>query len=462
MPEFFNQLREDAQQMFLAGIAAADPGAAVKKHLRFEKGHIEIIEQSENQYITHRTQSRRIHVIAVGKAACQMAAAARQIIPDDYFVQPGMVISNYENAQQLNDFEVYGANHPLPDEAGLQAARKVADRIKQAEPNDLILLLLSGGGSALLPLPLPGISLEQKIAVTDLLLACGADINEINCVRKHLSQLKGGGLTKMAAPTPVYSLILSDVIGDDLSAIASGPTVADNTQFDDAIDILNKYQIWQKLPDSVKAILQSGQAGRIEETPNQNDPVFKTAKSALIGSNPISRQAVENKAEQLGYQIITYSDQLSGEARLTAEQLAEWLKQQARHLDAKTAIIAGGETTVTLQGKGKGGRNQETALAFLLAAEQLGLEKNWLLLSGGTDGRDGPTDAAGGIVDPYSIEKIENPAALLNNNDAYHALQQAGSLLKTGATGTNVADLLILLLHPTTENPLSQPGNINV
>jgi len=433
-------LKHHAQSIFQAGVAAADPYQAVKHCLKIDE-----------------SLTGKIHLIAFGKAACAMANAAQAMIPAADLAGMGIAVTNYENVTAVANVEVIGAGHPLPDTRGFHAAQKIAQRVSQAQKNDLVLVLISGGGSALLPYPVDGVSLEEKVATTNLLLACGATINEINCVRKHLSQLKGGGLARLAAPAHVHALILSDVLGDDLSTIASGATVADTSTYHDAITVLKTKGVWLAIPDSVRLHLERGAQGDIPETPKPNDSVFKNTHSVLCGSNTLSLKAAQQTAEQLGYETHIYSEQLCGIARDEAEQLAKvganLFAQNAIKIaptSKPVALLAGGETTVQLKGNGKGGRNQEFALAFALAAEKHGLTGQWALLSGGTDGRDGPTDAAGGMVDanslPTMISAGINPSAYLDNNDAYHALNSANDLLITGATGTNVADLQILLL----------------
>jgi len=456
-------LKQHAQSIFQAGVDAADPYQAVKHCLKIEE-----------------SLTGKIHLIAFGKAACAMANAAQEMIPASRLAGVGIAVTNYENVTAVANVDVIGAGHPLPDVAGFHAAQKIAERVSQAQADDLVLVLISGGGSALLPYPVVGVSLEEKIATTDLLLACGATINEINCVRKHLSQLKGGGLAKLAAPAQLHALILSDVLGDDLSTIASGTTVADTSTYSDAINILKNKNVWSNAPESVRQHLQQGAQGLIAETPKANDPIFTHTSYLLCASNTVSLQAAQLAAEQLGYNTHIYSEQLCGIARDEAEKLAIYAAHivptfqrgnaavnapASRNAGAlpdefprqsvgtiKLALLAGGETTVQLKGNGKGGRNQEFALAFALAAEKHGLTGQWTLLSGGTDGRDGPTDAAGGMVDANSLQTMIsagiNPSAYLDNNDAYHALNSANDLLITGATGTNVADLQILLLHP--------------
>ena len=427
-------LKQHALSIFQAGVDAADPYQAVRHCLKLDE-----------------SLTGKIHLIAFGKGACAMARAAVDIIAASDLAGVGIAVTNYENVIAVANVDVIGAGHPLPDAAGFHAAQKIAECVSQAQADDLVLVLISGGGSALLPYPVAGVSLEEKIATTNLLLACGATINEINCVRKHLSQLKGGGLARLAAPAQVHALILSDVLGDDLSTIASGTTVADNSTYSDAINILKNKGVWGRVPESVRQHLQQGEHGKISETPKANDPIFKHTNYLLCASNTVSVKAAQVAAEQLGYNTQIYSEQLCGIARDEAEKLAIYAANIVPTLQP-LALLSGGETTVNLKGNGKGGRNQEFALAFALAAEKYGLTGQWSLLSGGTDGRDGPTDAAGGMVDANSLQTMIsagiNPSAYLDNNDAYHALNSVNDLLITGATGTNVADLQILLLHP--------------
>ncbi len=421
-------LKNHAKTIFDSGVLAANPYQAVKNHLILDKNF------------------SKIHLIAFGKAACNMTIAAQSLIPQS-LVGEIIVVTNYENVTFLENATVIGANHPLPDNAGFLAAQRVEKLAINAQSNELVLVLISGGGSALLPYPVDGVSLEEKIVTTQLLLSCGATINEINCVRKHLSKLKGGQLAKLIAPADCYALILSDVLDDDLSAIASGATVADETTYENAIAVLNNYDIWEKIPNSVKNHLQQGENGIFLETPKSNEVFFAHVKNQLIGSNAMSVTACQKQAELLNYETHIFSHCLSGEAREVAKKFVSYA-QQFQNTDKPIAILAGGETTVTLKGKGKGGRNQEMALAFALAAEELSF-KNWVFLSGGTDGIDGVTDAAGGLVDkntiPNLLKQNLNPFDFLDKNDSYHALKVCDNLLMTGSTGTNVADLQIFL-----------------
>ncbi|MDD5276175.1 MAG: DUF4147 domain-containing protein [Methylovulum sp.] len=445
------ELRRQTLQIFEAGIAAANPSDAVKRYLKANDDQLEILLDDGSTRTGHWS---KIHLIAFGKAACAMTAAAQQIIPAPLLSATPIAVTNYENVTSIIGVDVIGAGHPLPDNAGLMASKQIIDQISHTQKDELVLVLVSGGGSALIPYPANGISLQEKIATTDLLLACGATINEINCVRKHLSQLKGGGLARLALPADVHALILSDVLGDDLSAVASGPTVPDNSTYADAVTLLKMKGIWDKIPVNVQSYLDQGRLGKRPETPKPNDDVFIKAANTLIGSNAISVTAMLKTAQKLGYETQLYSGHLCGEAREEAEKLAVYAKK----INKPLALLAGGETTVTLHGDGLGGRNQEMALAFALAAGQHGLTGQWVFLSGGTDGRDGPTDAAGGLVDPNTLTRMITTGcdaiALLANNDSYHALKNSQDLLDTGATGTNVADLQVLLIHPNLgQNP---------
>ncbi len=452
-PTLIVELRADAVSIFLAGIHAANPFQAVAGCLLAGPHHLEISLNPEQPDLKRIGRWSSIITLAFGKAACAMADAVQSIIPEHFRADPGIVVTNYENVRAVPNFDVYGAGHPFPDHAGEEAAHHIQQRLSATRPGTLVLVLVSGGGSALLPSPIPPITLAEKVATTDLLLASGASIEQINCIRKHLSVLKGGGLSKLAAPADVHSLILSDVLSNDVSAIASGPTVPDPSTFAEALAILQTKRIWDKLPETVQQHLLAGYQGRITETPKPNDSLFKHTSYTLIGSNRQSLNAIKQAAKMLHYQTIRYHYPLLGEARLKATKLVNYIAQLIQTgINQPTAIVSGGETTVTLNGNGKGGRNQEFALAFALAAEQQ-LPPCWVLLSGGTDGRDGPTDAAGGLVDPSSMDRLRqlgrDPQLLLDNNDAYHALKPINDLLITGPTCTNVADLLIVLLHPS-------------
>ncbi|MDP3984818.1 MAG: glycerate kinase [Acidimicrobiia bacterium] len=428
-------LREKAEGIYRAAVGAADAGMAVTDALRRDCIPLD--------------RWPKVHVVAVGKAACAMAEATIAFLPPASLAGEGLVVTNRENVRPVHRCRVLAAGHPLPDQAGAVAAAELTDRVARATKGDLILVLISGGSSSLLPAPVPGVSLDDKIATTRLLLGCGADISEINTVRKHLSLLKGGGLVRMAYPVAVGALILSDVAGDDLSVIGSGPTVPDPTTFTDAVMVLRRHETWDQVPTSVRRHLAAGAAGKRPETPKPGDEALTLATNIVLGGNRLGLQAAVRGCNREGFPARIFDSSMSGEARDAAKKLAA-AAYEAITSSSPLALVAGGETTVRLRGSGQGGRNQELALAFALATETIALRQRWVLLSGGTDGRDGPTDAAGGIVDPQTLDRIRSaghdPLALLNNNDSYRALSAAGDLLITGPTGTNIGDIQILLV----------------
>ena len=449
MLETADRLRSDALACFQAGVDAADPFAAVSRHLHFANATLKIADNCGTW--------QRIHLIAFGKAACPMLEAGLSIIPTERLASLPLAVTSDENFRVIQGAEVLAASHPLPDQRGILAAKKIIDRLSQTQAGDLVLLLISGGGSALLPAPSQGISLADKILTTELLLASGANINAINCVRKHCSQIKGGGLARLAAKADLEALVLSDVLGDDLSSIASGPAVADPSSFADAIAILQNYQIWEQIPSSVRQHLAAGEAGLNPETLKPEDPLLQNKHHTVIGSNAMSVDAAVAEAGLLGYQTLQVPQPVSGEAQKAAYQLAAQANQYLRqNPDQAIALIAGGETTVSLGGEyGLGGRNQELALAFLLAAKQYDWSGNWCCLSAGSDGRDGPTDAAGGLVDQNTYQAMlaanYQPDQYLLAHNSYPLLQAVNALVISGATGTNVADLQIILLVPNNQ-----------
>ncbi|MFT6605246.1 MAG: hydroxypyruvate reductase [Halocynthiibacter sp.] len=365
-------------------------------------------------------------IIAIGKAARLMAEAALAQIGG---AVPTLVVTNYENARALKGAEVLAAGHPIPDENGAKAAQRVMQLLEELPAESHVLALISGGGSALLPAPPPGISLADKAELNRLLLGSGAAINEMNMVRQQVSLIKGGGLLRLAAPAKIHALILSDVIGNDLRAIASGPTVAPIGTRKEARNVLKNLGIWAQVPASIAAYLNSDEAA---------SSALPEAQNTLIGSNEISVAAMAKSAS--GAHVASSS--LVGDVGAAASEILR--------NTAPGTYLFGGETTVELRGDGLGGRNQELALRVALGAKAAGWGK-FTFLSGGTDGRDGPTDAAGGIVDENSITRMVaagiDPQNALQNNDSYHALQASDDLLQIGATGTNVADLQVLILE---------------
>ncbi|MDH4232451.1 MAG: glycerate kinase, partial [Nitrospirota bacterium] len=363
-------------------------------------------------------------VIGFGKASCQMAKAleAHLTVP----VSRGMVITKYGHCAapyKPEKIAVREAGHPMPDESGLKGAGEVMRMLQDTDAGTMVVFLISGGGSALLASPYEGISLDEKQRVTGLLLAAGADIFELNTVRKHISGVKGGRLAEIAYPARVISLILSDVIGDRLDVIASGPTSPDKTTFSDAIEVLKKYDLFEKAPQAVRDLLLRGEKGSVRETPKEDNPAFEKVTNTIIGSNIKALEAAQAKAASLGFQTEIISAEITGEARQAARQLAKKALDKKR--DKKTAsplcLISGGETTVTVKGSGLGGRNMELALSFAFAIDGAA---GITLLSAGTDGTDGPTDAAGAVVDGQTIAHAKSlglaPHLYLENNDSYN------------------------------------------
>ena len=444
------QMRGHARTMFADAVAAADPRAAVVRTLHKQPNSSQIQSTAKPQSFQLQEFSRRkVRVVAFGKAAITMTEGALECVPEDLLIEAPVAVTSYENVIQHGKIQILGAGHPIPNADGLKAARKIAKTVRAAKADELILALISGGASALLPMPPPSITLEDKRNATQLLLTSGADIHEINTVRKHLSELKGGGLARLAYPAALQVLILSDVLDNDPGTIASGPTAGDLTTFSDAKGVFLRRGIWEQIPNSIQAHLDRGCDGLIDETTLPEDEIFRDVSNTIVGSNLISLDSICQSAKSAGYDVQIVSKALMGEARSVAEK---FLMRASAPIERPTAFVAGGETTVTVRGSGLGGRNQEMALTFAIDADSRFNNLSWVFLSGGTDGIDGPTDAAGGLVDPGTIARIHNagydPRLLLDNYDAYHALDHAGDLLVTGATGTNVADLQILLIHP--------------
>jgi hydroxypyruvate reductase len=441
MHPLLSSFRQDACCLFETGIQAANPAQAVTRYLADYPDRL-VIGKQDTFFYNNRPF---LHIIAVGKAACAMAEACQKTISPDK-IKSALVITSHENFRPVENCQVIAANHPLPDETGLKAGLRVLKGLQLLQKDSAVLLLLSGGASSLLPCPAEGLSLQDKVITTRLLMDSGASIAQLNCVRKHLSALKGGRMAEQLAPHRSHSLILSDVPDNDLSVIASGPTYADETTFSDAISILHQQNIWDKVPCSIRQHLCKGQQKKITETPKADNRCFRYVNHTLVGDNQTSLEAIKQQAEKMAYRVIDYQHPLSGESRIEAEKLVIWLmNNHAEFGTGKIALITGGETTVKVTGNGRGGRNQEMALSFALAAEYHGLSGQWLFLSGGTDGIDGPTDAAGGMVDPGTLKRIDNAREKLENNDSYSALAQSKDLLLTGATRTNVADIQILL-----------------
>jgi hydroxypyruvate reductase len=457
LSEKSTKTRELAWQIIHAALDAVEPGAAVRRHLRLVNGRLTIrgLHGVEQTYDLDRFD--RALVVGGGKAGAPMAAAVNEVLGP--WLAEGVVVVKHEHVLDdptaTGSVEIVEAGHPVPDEAGLQGAGRIADLLRSTTSRDLVLCLISGGGSALMTSPVLGISLADLQTLTQVLLGCGATINEINTIRKHISQLKGGQLAQLASPSPVVSLILSDVVGDPLEVIASGPTVPDPTTFSDAWSILERYGVLDDVPASVTRHLDAGLKGVIPDTPKPSDPVFDDVQNVIVGSNQLAAKAAAEEAQRLGFNTILLTTFLEGEAREVAKAIAglakglvrgETIYPTDRTLSQPACLILGGETTVTLQGDGKGGRNQEMALAAALSlADWEGILITFLA----TDGTDGPTDAAGAFADGSTIARATrlglDSEVYLARNDSYHFFQELEDLILTGPTNTNVNDLALIL-----------------
>jgi len=434
--------RDDALAIFRAALAAVSPEAAIRRHL----------DRSGNTLVAagkriDLNRVDRIIVVGAGKATAPMAKAIEELVGER--IAEGLISVKYGHGVPLSRIVTIEAGHPVPDANGLEAGKRIMAMVAQAGPQDLIICLLSGGASALMPLPAAGLSLADKQAATQVLLACGATIHQINAIRKHLSAIKGGRLAAAAHPAPTLCLILSDVVGDDIQTIASGPTTADATTFADCLAIVKGFGVEDRMPPAVMDHLQNGAAGNVPETPGPDHPALATTANRLIGTNLLALEAARQKAVQLGYNTLILSSLVEGQAEEVAGFLAAIARQvpQGHPVGAPACILAGGETTVVVKGKGRGGRNQHLALA---AAARIRGPAPVTLLSAGTDGTDGPTDAAGAMADNATIDRAVGlglePSTCLADNDAYRFFQALGDLVITGPTLTNVMDVQVMLV----------------
>jgi glycerate 2-kinase len=442
------EMKRISKAIFSKAISAVDPSKRLKEMLQIDEDRLLIRMGEGSEKIFDLNTFHRIFLIGTGKASASMAQAIEDIFGDR--ITKGLITTKYSHILPLHKTEIIEAGHPLPDQKGFDGAKKIQGILKESGPKDLVLFLLSGGGSALLPLPAEGIGLEEKQEVTQLLLNCGADIQEINTIRKHISQVKGGWLARWAYPSTVIGFILSDVVGDAFDVIGSGPTVPDNSRFEEAWKILEKYDLLKEIPSSIQKHLLLGKEGKVEETPKPGDVAFEKVNNYLIGSNIFALRAAAEEAISFGFNTLILSSSIVGETRETARfhsAIAKEILSSGNPLPRPACIISGGETTVSLKGRGLGGRNQEFALTGAL--EINGLEKV-VLLSGGTDGTDGPTDASGAIADFTTIQRARSmgldPEVYFEDNNAYPFFQRLGDLLITGPTHTNVMDVRILLV----------------
>jgi glycerate-2-kinase len=441
--------RAELIDIYQSALKAADPYRAVMDHL-FLAG--DTLSAAGVEY--DLKGFRRIFVIGAGKGTAPMARAVEEILGER--IDQGIIVVKYGHTGPLRKIVQREAAHPLPDEAGLRATAEIRELLKKAGEETFIICLLSGGASSLLVAPADGITLNDKRTITDLLLSAGATIQELNAVRKHLSAVKGGRLAETAYPATILTVILSDVIGDRLDVIASGPTVPDSSSFRDALHVIHKYSLEEKIPSGAFSLLHLGVAGVIPDTPKSGALFFQKVRNIIVGSIRQSVEAARVRAAELGFDPQLLTSELQGEAREAARFLAQTALSVRDSMKAgeRRCLLSGGETTVTVRGTGKGGRNQELALAF---AQEIEGGDGLSLLSAGTDGTDGPTDAAGAVVDgttaPKARERGMNPMEYLTNNDSYGFFRKFDELtgekahLVTGPTGTNVMDMQIILVE---------------
>jgi glycerate 2-kinase len=439
-------LREDATRIWTEALRAVEPESAIRKHVRRNGRTLQI-----NGCRLDLDSFRKIWVVGAGKAAASMGAALEKIL--GRYLSGGLLVTKYGHGVSLKKLRIIEAGHPLPDNNGMKAAEQMIslanDRI---EPEDLVVCVLSGGASSLLVSPAPGITLEDKLTCTQLLLNGGADIYELNAIRKHLSGIKGGGLARMLAPARVVSLILSDVVGDDVSTIASGPLAPDSATFGDCIEILHRLRLFDQMPRAVRERLKLGSTGRIPETPKEADPVFRKIESYIVAGSADACTAAARAAKKLGHKVLIVTSRLSGDNEAAARfhtSIASEIVFHNRPLRRPSCVISAGETTVRVTGTGKGGRNQEFALhcVRLLAS----MPAPCVVASLGTDGTDGPTEVAGAVADNATLSRsIQFGAGFIDecikNNDSYRFFKQLGDHIITGPTRTNVMDLHIVLV----------------
>lgn len=435
-------MKKTALDIFHAGLAAVNPYDAVQAHMP------RIVDLYTNGGF------EKLYIIAIGKAAFPMMRAASDAFGE--VVTHGIVLTKYDHAETgvlPSHIDVVEASHPVPDENGVSGARQIIGLLNTTDEKTLVLCLLSGGASALLVAPNELVTLQEKQQATGMLLKAGANIVELNAVRKHISRAKGGRLAEHAAPAPVVSLILSDVVGDPLDVIASGPTSPDASTYEFALGAIRKYGLEDSIPHSILHILTEGVAGRLPETPKADDPIFERVQNTLVGSNHVAAEAARKRAVELGFETIVLGTEFQGEAADLGKWLVKTAKEHQRDMISshgkKICLIAGGETVVKVKGSGLGGRNMEMAL---VAAMELDGHNGITFLSAGTDGTDGPTDSAGAVADGMTVSHAQtaglDAAASLANNDSYHFFKPLEDLILTGPTGTNVMDLHIVLIEP--------------
>ncbi len=452
MAESALELKEIARRIGQTALQAVRPDRLVADSVRRIGSSLVIGGQNLNL-----DKFDRVVLISFGKAGVPLAEAMLPLVEDKLY---SGVVTGSENYREESGLFYFPSSHPLPDDWSLKAGQKAYELALSLTERDLLLMLISGGGSAHLCLPEEGVPLEEKRQITERLIKAGADIKELNTVRKHISRIKGGRLARAAWPATIFNLIVSDVIGNDLESIASGPTWHDSTTYEQAVAVLEKYSLWDDCPENIRRVLEEGRAGWREETIKKGDRVLEKVRPIIIGDNLRALYAAKETARGFGLETVILTSEDRGEAREAARRYLERLKEFARKVREQRrafCLLAGGELTVTVRGKGAGGRNTEFILASLLEIMRRpddfqGID--WLLMSLATDGRDGPTDSAGAFISPESLVKVSEldlaPEIFLENNDSYTFFKAIGGLLKTGPTGTNVMDLRVFLLSPGT------------
>jgi len=436
-------MREDAQTIFFSGLQAVEPGSAIRRYCRVERERLVVGDRAYDLNRYHR-----ILIVGAGKATAPMAATMEAFLA--HRITDGLINVKYHHVAELQRIQLVEAGHPVPDQNGQAGALRMLRLAQSAESQDLVICLISGGGSALLPLPADGLRFEDKQTTIKVLIGCGATIHEINAIRKHISAIKGGRLAQAVYPATLISLILSDVVGDNLDVIASGPTVADSSTFDDCLRIVQRHHIETQLPEAIIRHLKAGADGEVAETPKADDSAFQKTQNLVVASNIEAMLAARQKAEDLGYRTLVLSSMIEGDTQTVARvhgAIAREIVKTGNPVALPACILSGGETTVRVTGSGLGGRNQEFAL---VAALDIAGWEDIVVLSGGTDGTDGPTDAAGAIADTATIQralKLEMDAEhFLFDNDSYHFFEKLQDLFITGPTNTNVMDLRIVLV----------------
>ena len=433
----------DAQEIFQAGLKAVSPADCVDRVVSLEHSMLRI---SDTNYDLNNVS--RIIVVGAGKATPAMALAIENILSKH--INDGLITTKYGHRLPLRYIETVECGHPVPDKEGVNGTQNLLNMVSKLNSDALVICLFSGGGSALLPAPVEGINLSEKQETTQLLLEAGCTIDEINTIRKHISQIKGGLLAKAAHPAKVVSLMLSDVIGDKLDTIASGPTCPDNTTYSDSLEIIRRYNLERQLPKPVYKHLKEGANNQRCETPNHQSNWFDQVQNVIVGNNTLALESAAAKARALGYNTLLLTSRLQGEARevgIVLSRIAQQIKINEQPITPPACLLSGGETTVTLKGNGIGGRNQELALSAAIHLE------NWTdvaILSCGTDGNDGPTDATGAIIDGQTVANAKSlghsAQQFLVNNDSYSFFSDLDQLIKTGPTGTNVMDIQVTLV----------------